>query len=176
MFSQAKKPPAAAPNGESPSAAPASAPTVKKLPPAAAASSKPAKGGAAPPPGALDEFKYKHSPDNAEALAAETIPEAYATGLADANWKTRLATLEEMTGWVDTSAGELDSEVVVRFLAKKGWSEKNFQASIEFNCFTLIIADEFICRFRQNFTAFLTPSQSDVQPLVDHPLRYACRT
>lgn len=55
------------------------------------------------------------------------IPAEFATGLGDSNWKTRLATLEEMTGWVESSAESLDSEVVVRFLGKKGWSEKNFQ-------------------------------------------------
>ena len=48
-------------------------------------------------------------------------------GLGDANWKTRLATLDEMTGWVEGAADTLDSEVVVRFLGKKGWNEKNFQ-------------------------------------------------
>ena len=57
------------------------------------------------------------------------IPENFAAGLGDANWKTRLATLEEMTGWVESNAESLDSEVVVRFLGKKGWGEKNFQVS-----------------------------------------------
>lgn len=94
---------------------------------AAAAASKPAKGGAAPSPGALDTVKFKHNPEDAEALAAELIPAEYATGLGDSNWKTRLATLEEMTGWVEGAAADLDSEVVVRFLAKRGWNEKNFQ-------------------------------------------------
>lgn len=78
-------------------------------------------------PGALDTFKFKHTPEDADALAAEIIPENFATGLADANWKTRLATLDEMTSWVEGAVGDLDSEVVVRFLGKKGWSEKNFQ-------------------------------------------------
>ncbi|KAI0341693.1 ARM repeat-containing protein [Trametopsis cervina] len=127
-----KAPGAASPAaGDSPApAAPAAAaPPVKKLPPAAAAAaSKPAKGGAAPAPGALDSFKFKHNAEDAEALAAEMIPENYATGLSDGNWKTRLATLEEMQGWVEGCVAELDSEVVVRFLAKKGWNEKNFQA------------------------------------------------
>ncbi|KAI0695900.1 ARM repeat-containing protein [Cytidiella melzeri] len=124
----AKKIPGAA--AESPVAASsAAAPPVKKLPPAAAAASKPAKAGAAIPSGTLDSFKYKHTPEDADALAAEIIPEGYAAGLSDSNWKTRLATLEEMSGWVESSAGDLDSEVVVRFLAKKGWNEKNFQVS-----------------------------------------------
>ena len=56
------------------------------------------------------------------------IPTSIAADLADANWKTRLAALEEMLTWLDGgSVAEVDSEVVVRFLAKKGWGEKNFQ-------------------------------------------------
>ena len=93
----------------------------------AAAGAKPAKGGAPPPPGALDTFKYKHTPEDAEALAAEVIPAKFVTDLADPNWKVRLAALEEMTDWVSGAVSELDSEVVVRFLGKKGWNEKNFQ-------------------------------------------------
>ena len=77
--------------------------------------------------GALDTFKYKHTPEDADGLAADMIPENFAAGLGDSNWKTRLATLEEMTGWVESMAESLDSEVLVRFLGKKGWSEKNFQ-------------------------------------------------
>lgn len=128
-----KKPPAAA---APPAAAPTASAPVKKPPPAAAAaaaaaSTKPAKGGAAPAPGALDTFKFKHTPDDAEALAAELIPSNLATDFADANWKTRLAALEEMTTWVESSAQDLDAEVVVRFLGKKGWNEKNFQVRYE---------------------------------------------
>lgn len=127
----AKKGPAAATAAPA-AAAPAAAP-VKKPPPAAAAAaaaaSKPSKGGAAPAPGTLDTFKFKHTPDDAEALAADLIPPSIAKDFADANWKTRLAALEEMTTWVESSAQDLDAEVVVRFLAKKGWSEKNFQVS-----------------------------------------------
>lgn len=46
---------------------------------------------------------------------------------ADANWKTRLAALEELTSWIEGEIETIDAEVVVRALAKKGWSEKNFQ-------------------------------------------------
>lgn len=49
------------------------------------------------------------------------------TDLADANWKTRLAALDEMNAWLDGVVTDVDSEVVVRCLAKKGWAEKNFQ-------------------------------------------------
>lgn len=58
------------------------------------------------------------------------IPAQYATDLGDSNWKVRLAALEEMTGWMESAAPELDSEVVVRFLGKKGWNEKNFQVGL----------------------------------------------
>lgn len=46
---------------------------------------------------------------------------------ADANWKTRLAALEELTSWIEGEIETIDAEVVVRALAKKGWGEKNFQ-------------------------------------------------
>lgn len=49
------------------------------------------------------------------------------TDLADANWKTRLAALDEMIPWVEGEVETLDAEVLVRALAKKGWGEKNFQ-------------------------------------------------
>ncbi|KAI0374798.1 ARM repeat-containing protein [Pilatotrama ljubarskyi] len=137
----AKKPAAAGSEGGAP--APAPAPAPKKPPPAAAAAAaaKPAKGGAAPAPGALDTVKFKHTPEDAEALAAEVIPANYATDLGDSNWKVRLAALEEMTGWVESSAGELDSEVVVRFLAKRGWNEKNFQVSTKLYGILQILAE-----------------------------------
>ena len=115
---QAKKAPGS--GGDSP-VAPAAAPAPKKLPPAAAAASKHAKGGAAPAPGGLDTFKYKHTPEDAEALAAELIPAKFVTELGDSAWKVRLAALEEMTTWVEGCVQDLDSEVVVRFLGKKGF-------------------------------------------------------
>lgn len=108
---------------------------------AAAASSKPAKGGAPPPPGALDTFKYKHTPEDAEALATELIPSDFITGLGDANWKTRLAALEEMTTWVESMVEGLDAEVVVRALGKKGWGEKNFQVSAKLYGILVILAE-----------------------------------
>lgn len=105
------------------------APAVKKTAPAAGPVSKPSKGGAAPAPApaALDTFKYKHMPEEAEALAGDLMPSNILRDLADANWKTRLAALEEMTEWVEGVVEEVDAEVVVRALARKGWAEKNFQ-------------------------------------------------
>ncbi|PCH38238.1 microtubule associated protein [Wolfiporia cocos MD-104 SS10] len=142
----AKKSPAA--DTASPSAGPAAAPPSvaappKKLPPAVAtaASSKPSKGAAPPAPGALDTFKFKHTPEDAEALAAEVIPANFFTDLSDSNWKTRLAALEDMTGWVEGAAAGLDAEVVVRFLGKKGWNEKNFQVSTKLYGILSILAE-----------------------------------
>ncbi|KAL0571687.1 hypothetical protein V5O48_010274 [Marasmius crinis-equi] len=106
----------------------ASAPAAAKKPlPAVAA--KPTK--AAPPaaPGALDTFKYKHTPEDADALAADLIPSNILADLTDANWKTRLAALDEMNSWLEGIAEDVDAEVVIRALAKKGWAEKNFQVS-----------------------------------------------
>jgi cytoskeleton-associated protein 5 len=128
-----------------PAAASTSAP-AKKPPPAAAvaaaaAASKPAKGGAPAQPGALDTFKYKHTPEDAEALASELIPPNFITDLGDANWKTRLAALEEMTTWVEGIVEELDAEVVVRALGKKGWGEKNFQVSAKLYGILIILAE-----------------------------------
>lgn len=89
-----------------------------------------AKGGKPPPPalpGALDTFKYKHTPEDAEVLAASLIPGSVMEGLGDTNWKTRLAACEEMTVWLGGVVQDVDAEVVVRAIAKKGWNEKNFQ-------------------------------------------------
>ena len=69
-------------------------------------------------------------PEDAEALAAELIPAKFVTELGDSAWKVRLAALEEMTTWVEGCVQDLDSEVVVRFLGKKGFNEKNFQVRI----------------------------------------------
>jgi cytoskeleton-associated protein 5 len=71
--------------------------------------------------------KYKHTPEDADVLAADLIPLSIMTDLGDANWKTRLAALEEMSQWLEKEVEALDAEVVVRALAKKGWGEKNFQ-------------------------------------------------
>lgn len=92
-----------------------------------AIASKSTKASAPAGPGALDTFKYKYTPEDADGLIADLIPTQIAADLADANWKNRLAALEEMTTWIEGVVGEVESELVVRFLAKKGWSEKNFQ-------------------------------------------------
>jgi cytoskeleton-associated protein 5 len=128
LTTKQKKPPApeAAEASSSAGGPPAkAAPAVKKPPPTAAAkSSKPA---APTTPGALDTFKYKHTAEDAEGLAAGLIPPSIMEGLADANWKARLAACEEMQTWIEGVVEDVDAEVIVRAIAKKGWSEKNFQ-------------------------------------------------
>lgn len=117
---------------------------MKKVVPVAAT-----KGAKPPPPaapGALDTFKYKHTPDDAEALAASLIPGPVMEGLGDANWKTRLAACEEMTTWLDGVVQDVDAEVVVRAIAKKGWTEKNFQV---YRIFTPSIDNPLNNRFIQ---------------------------
>ncbi|KAI0046098.1 ARM repeat-containing protein [Auriscalpium vulgare] len=159
----AKKGPApAAEGGGTP---PAAAAPAKKPPPAAAAAaaaaaSKPAKSSGPVPPGALDTFKYKHTPEDAEGLASDLIPPGIAKDFADANWKTRLAALDEMTSWVESVVEEIDAEVVVRFLAKKGWSEKNFQVSAKlYNI--LVILTERCPSFGRSCPALCVPHLSE---------------
>lgn len=113
--------------GKGPSPASKTAPSASKKPPVStAATAKAAKPAA---PSALDSFKYKHTPEDAEGLAAELIPAGIMEGLGDTNWKTRLAACEEMTTWLQGVIAEVDAEVIVRAIAKKGWNEKNFQVS-----------------------------------------------
>ncbi|KAG8798707.1 Microtubule-associated protein, microtubule dynamics during spindle orientation, partial [Serendipita sp. 398] len=73
---------------------------------------------------------FRFTPEDAEGKIEELIPSGIRTDFGDANWKTRLAALDEMTAWLEGGIVEdVESELVVRFLAKKGWSEKNFQVS-----------------------------------------------
>ena len=113
---------------------------------------------AKPPPsqtaGALDTFKYKHTPEDAEALAVELLPSSTMADLADANWKTRLAALEELALWLEGEIDRIDAEVVVRALAKKGWGEKNFQV-----CFGIFIRIGALI-FSPGFSQTLWDSQS----------------
>ena len=116
----------APPKKPAPGAAPPAAAAKK---PAAAAPAKAGAKSAAPAP-ANDTFKFRFNPEDAEERIAELIPENIRTDFGDANWKLRLSALEEMTAWLEGGViQDVESELVVRFLAKKGWSEKNFQVS-----------------------------------------------
>ncbi|QRV72838.1 CLASP amino-terminal protein [Ceratobasidium sp. AG-Ba] len=120
----------------------AAAAPAKKLPPAvAAASSKASK---AAPAAATDTFKYKFTPEDADALAADLVPAQMQADLGDSAWKVRLAALEEMTTWLDEQlgGGGLESEVLIRFLGKKpGWGEKNFQVSAKVYALFAMLAE-----------------------------------
>lgn len=69
------------------------------------------------------------SPDEIDERAAEILPADIVQGLADSNWKTRLAAVESLTGVIaelDPKCGH--SQVILRFLAKKpGLKDTNFQ-------------------------------------------------
>jgi cytoskeleton-associated protein 5 len=136
-----QKPPTAAlpPSPPPAKAAPlARKPTAPAKPPVAASAgpSKPAAvktnggGGKTLAVSPSEPVKYRFTPEDAAAKAADMIPAEYHTKLADAAWKTRLEAAEEMVKWVgeDGGAEQVDSEVMMRFLGKTpGWGEKNFQ-------------------------------------------------
>jgi cytoskeleton-associated protein 5 len=61
------------------------------------------------------------------------LPSEIFKGLADANWKERLAAVGSLFEWLEKDMGGIDSEILVRYLSKKpGWKESNFQVSLVF--------------------------------------------
>lgn len=80
-----------------------------------------------------EPVKYKYTPEDAAAQAADAIPQEYHTKLADGAWKVRLEAAEEMVKWTEEGAAETtDSEILFRFLSKTpGWGEKNFQVRFQ---------------------------------------------
>lgn len=137
---QSKKPAAVNGDAESSPTPPASkaaaAVPPKKLPPAAAAAMAKAAG-AGPKPSAsaaplTDSFKYRHTPEAADGLIAELIPEELGAALGDGAWKVRLECLDtSFPAWLEETQYGVDAELTFRFLGKKpGWNEKNFQVRI----------------------------------------------
>ena len=107
---------------------------MKKPPPAVAAAASKASGKGAPP-AASESFKYKFTPEDAESMAADAIPAEYFAELGDGNWKIRMAALDTFREWLEPRLGEIEAEVLFRFLGKKpGWNEKNFQVSECYVC------------------------------------------
>ncbi|XP_028287106.1 cytoskeleton-associated protein 5 isoform X2 [Parambassis ranga] len=122
--------------------APAEAPPKTSAPPKktqAAAASKPS---AAPPKKskpaasggktkkASDEItEAEQSPEVCEDLAAGVLPGTCLQQLDSANWKERLASMEEFQRAVETmDKAVMPCQALVRMLAKKpGWKETNFQ-------------------------------------------------
>ncbi|KAJ9121720.1 hypothetical protein QFC22_002341 [Naganishia vaughanmartiniae] len=107
-------------------AAPPSKPAISAKP-----ATKPAGASALPAPGAGEPVKYKFTPEDAEAQAAELIPTDIQSGLADGQWKERLGAAERLVTWIEKGdADNAESEVIFRYLCKTpGWNEKNFQVS-----------------------------------------------
>ena len=113
-------------------------------------------------------MKFKHTPEDADALAADLIPSNISADLGNTNWKARLAAVEEMTTWLEGVVEQVDSEVVVRFLAKKGWNEKNFQVSM---CRLLgFILQLTTHRSQRKSTGYWLCYLSAANPSDDHPL------
>ncbi len=50
-----------------------------------------------------------------------------------------------MSTWLDGVINDLDAEVLVRALAKKGWSEKNFQVCVLIVWFAFAVLKGFRC-------------------------------
>lgn len=109
------------------------APPISK--PSAPAKPQAKSGGSVPlpAPSAGEPVKFKFSPEDAEAQAAELIPPDIQAGLADGQWKERLAAAEKLLAWVEEgNAADAESEVIFRYLCKTpGWNEKNFQVRID---------------------------------------------
>ncbi|ESK96943.1 spindle pole body [Moniliophthora roreri MCA 2997] len=148
---------ASAPTAPAAPAAPPATSAPKKPPPAAT------KSGKAPPPaapGVLDTFKYKHTPEDADALAQDLIPSNILTDLSDANWKTRLAALDEVNTWLEGIIDNVDAEVVIRTLAKKGWAEKNFQVAAKLYGICSLLAER-APSFGRSCVALCVPHMSE---------------
>ena len=122
-------------------------PAVAKKPaPVVAKPSAPAKAG---PTKTLaisptDPVKFKLSPEDAAARAADEIPANFQAQLADPAWKVRLEAAEEMIKWAEEGGAEsVDSEVLMRFLGKTpGWGEKNFQVSAKIYQIMSVMAEK----------------------------------
>ncbi|XP_066504885.1 cytoskeleton-associated protein 5 isoform X2 [Hoplias malabaricus] len=130
-----EKPAAKAPPVEEPPPKPASGP-LKKAPQAKAAG-PPKKGKAASAPSAkgkkAPELKEIVEPELSieacEEKSAAVLPASCMQLLDSANWKERLASMEEFQKAVeDMGKSEMPCQALVRMLAKKpGWKETNFQ-------------------------------------------------
>ncbi|KAM6937380.1 cytoskeleton-associated protein 5 [Xenentodon cancila] len=133
-----KKPAAKAPP-------PAEAPSKSSAPPKKTQSAAPSKPSAGPPkkgkPPSAGGGKTKKTSDNKEIteselsadvcedLAAGVLPASCLQQLDSANWKERLASMEEFQRAVETmDKVVMPCQALVRMLAKKpGWKETNFQ-------------------------------------------------
>uniref|UniRef100_A0A3B4TC70 Cytoskeleton associated protein 5 n=1 Tax=Seriola dumerili TaxID=41447 RepID=A0A3B4TC70_SERDU len=93
---------------------------------------KPTSGGGGKSKKAADNKEVTETELSAEVceeLAANVLPGSCLQQLDSANWKERLASMEEFQRAVETmDKGEMPCQALVRMLAKKpGWKETNFQ-------------------------------------------------
>ncbi|XP_068168966.1 cytoskeleton-associated protein 5 isoform X2 [Antennarius striatus] len=118
-------PKSSAPPRKTPSAAskPSAGPSKKGKPPSAAGG-KPKK-----TQENKDFTETELSAEVCEEVAAGVLPASCLQQLDSANWKERLASMEEFQKAVETmDASELPCQALVKMLAKKpGWKETNFQ-------------------------------------------------
>ncbi|PSN31815.1 Mini spindles protein [Blattella germanica] len=68
------------------------------------------------------------SPEEVEEKASLILPEDIISGLSDANWKTRLSSVEQLTQMIVEMETEIPTQVIIRTLNKKpGLKDTNFQ-------------------------------------------------
>ncbi|KAJ3032355.1 Microtubule-associated protein, microtubule dynamics during spindle orientation, partial [Rhizophlyctis rosea] len=77
---------------------------------------------------------YKFSDDGAEAAVVEVVGEETFKQLGDANWKVRLAAVQDILEKIkQADPSSVEAEAFVMALAKKpGWKENNFQVTTNF--------------------------------------------
>ncbi|SPO37750.1 related to STU2 - Microtubule-associated protein (MAP) of the XMAP215/Dis1 family [Pseudozyma flocculosa] len=117
-----------------PAAAPAAGPSAgaKRAGGAAAPAGAGRAGGKGGPASATEPVKYRFNSEDAEARAADLIPEGIAAQLASGVWKDRLAGMTDFNAWLEREVDEVEAEIIVRALGKKpGWKESNFQVLAE---------------------------------------------
>ena len=103
---------------------PSAKPIVEKAKPALKATSikAPTK---VKPSGASKEIKYEMGDEEACSKMADAFDAEMLSGISDANWKTRLSSVELLCAKVE--AMNLSAEMVIRFLLKSTAKESNFQ-------------------------------------------------
>lgn len=96
-------------------------PAAKK-PSASAAAKKPAVS-------KVPQQERDLSSELVDEMAAETLPPEVLSGLVDANWKTRLQAVEQLSDFIkQKDPADVGTQVIVRTLAKKpGFKDTNFQ-------------------------------------------------
>ncbi|KAH9818609.1 armadillo-type protein [Melampsora americana] len=118
------KPPSKAPPKPAVKKAPAAIGTAPKKTASAAQPSAAPKGASKP----IEEVRYKMSQEDAEARAPDCLDAAFIEGVNNSLWKTRLAALDDMLGWLPDHLDEVEAELLVRYMNKKpGPKESNFQ-------------------------------------------------